>query len=83
MVETKRYTMAELYELHRVIIRHCRTIPAGPARNDHRQIASSMRSLSRDKDWLAIYTVDGLEWGRRAAWWPGDAPDDSARHPLT
>ena len=57
-VETKRYTMAELYELRRVIIKHSRSLPPGPARNEHRQIASSMRSLSRDKNWLAVHTVD-------------------------
>jgi hypothetical protein len=57
-VETKRYTMAELYELSRVIIKHSRSLPPGPARNEHRQIASSMRSLSRDKNWLAVHTVD-------------------------
>jgi hypothetical protein len=60
-VETKLYTMAELYELRRTIIRHCRSIPIGPARNEHRQIASSMRSLSRDKRWLAVHTVDGIK----------------------
>ena len=57
-VENKRYTMAELYELRRVIIKHSRSIPPGPARNEHRQIATSMRSLSRDRDWLAVHTVE-------------------------
>lgn len=32
-VETKRYTMAELYELRRLLIRHSRSMPPGPARN--------------------------------------------------
>jgi hypothetical protein len=59
-VEETRYTMAELYELRRVIIKHSRSIPPGPDRNEHRQIASSMRSLSRDKNWLAVHTVDGI-----------------------
>ena len=57
-VENKRYTMAELYELRRVIIKHSRSIPPGPARNEHRQIATSMRSLSKDRDWLAVHTVE-------------------------
>ena len=57
-VETKRYTMAELYELRRVIIKHSRSIPSGPARNEHRQIVASLRSLSRDKRWLAVHTVE-------------------------
>jgi hypothetical protein len=56
-VETKRYTMAELYELRRVIIKHSRSIPRGAVRNEHRQIASSMRSLTRDGNWLAVHTV--------------------------
>jgi hypothetical protein len=59
-VETRRYTMAELYELRRVIIRYSRSIPPGPVRNEHRQIASSMRSLSWDRRWLAVHTVDGI-----------------------
>jgi hypothetical protein len=60
-VETKRFTMVELYELRRVIIKHSRSIPPGPARNEHRQIASSMRSLTRNKRWLAVHTVDGIK----------------------
>ena len=51
-VETKRYTMAELYELRRVIFRHSRTLPPGSERNQHRQIARSIRSLFRNKKWL-------------------------------
>ena len=60
-VEAKLYTIAELYELRRTIIRHCRRMAPGPARNEHRQIASSMRSLTRDRNWLAVHTVDGIE----------------------
>jgi hypothetical protein len=57
--ETKLYTMAELSELRRVIIQHSRSIPPGPARNEHWQIASSMRFLFKDKAWLAVHTVRG------------------------
>ncbi len=60
-VETKRYTMAELYELRRVIIKHSRSMPPGPARNEHRRIAASMRSLSSDREWLAAHTADGIK----------------------
>jgi hypothetical protein len=56
-VEIKRFTMAELSELRRIIIKHSRSIPPGPARNEHRQIAHSMRSLCKDKGWLAAHTV--------------------------
>jgi hypothetical protein len=59
-VEVYRYTMAELYELRRVIIKHSRSIPPGPVRNEHRQIATSMRSLIRNEKWLAVHTVHGL-----------------------
>jgi hypothetical protein len=60
-VEDRRYTMDELYQLRRLIIKHSRLIQPGPARNEHRQIAVSMRSLARDRDWLAIHTVDGIK----------------------
>jgi hypothetical protein len=60
-VETRRFTLAELYELRRVIIRHSRLIPPGPARNEHPQIAHSMRSLFRDKAWLAVHRVTESE----------------------
>ena len=53
--------MVELYALRRVIIRYSRSIPPGPERNEHRQIANSMRSLARDRKWLAVHTVDGAE----------------------
>jgi hypothetical protein len=63
-VETKRYTMAELYELRRVIFLHSRSIPPGAVRNEHRQLARSMRSLIDDKAWLAVHTVSS---GKKAA----------------
>ena len=53
--------MAELYELRRIIIMHSRSMPPGPARNEHRQIATLMRSLTCDKGWLAAHTVDGIK----------------------
>jgi hypothetical protein len=60
-VETKCYTMAQLYGLRLTILRYARSTPPGPARNEHRQVASSMRSLARDKRWLAIHIVDGIK----------------------
>lgn len=56
-VETKRYMMAELYDLRRSIIRHSRALSPGSARNEHGQVARSMRSLVKDKRWLAVHTV--------------------------
>jgi hypothetical protein len=60
-VETKRYTTAELYELRRIIIKHSRSMSPGPARNEYRQIATSMRSLSDDQGWMAVHTVNGIK----------------------
>lgn len=60
-VETKRYTMAELHQLRWAIIKHSRSMPHGPARNEHGQMATSMRSLSNDREWLAAHTVDGIK----------------------
>jgi hypothetical protein len=53
--------MAELYGLRLTIRRYACSTPPGPARNEHRQVASSVRSLSKDKRWLAIHTVDGIK----------------------
>lgn len=60
-VEERRCTMVELYELRRVIIKYSCPIPPGLARNEHRKIAALMRPLTRDRDWLAIHTVDGIK----------------------
>jgi hypothetical protein len=57
-VETKRYTMAELYERAG---RYSRSFPPGPVRNEHRKIATSMRFLSKDRNWLAVHTVGSAE----------------------
>lgn len=55
-VVTKVYAMAELYEMQRLVITHARTIPPGPERNQHRQIAKSIRRLLGDPTWLANHT---------------------------
>jgi len=57
--EDRRYTMAELFEIRRLIIGHARSLPPGPKRNELRQIASSLRRLFRDKVWLAGHTFQG------------------------
>jgi hypothetical protein len=53
------YSQAELIEQRRNILRYARSFPPGPERNQHRQVASSLRRLFRDKKWLATHTVDG------------------------
>jgi hypothetical protein len=53
------YTMLELIELRRQMLRFARSLPIGPERNGRRQIASSLRSLFRNKAWLNAHTVEG------------------------
>jgi hypothetical protein len=44
-----RYTMAELINLRRQMLRFARSLPRGPERNERRQIASSLRRLFRNR----------------------------------
>jgi hypothetical protein len=53
------HTMSELIELRRQMLRFARSLPRGPERNNRRQIASSLRSLFRNKAWLNAHTVEG------------------------
>jgi len=50
------YTMSELLELRRQMLRFARSFPPGPERNDRRQTADSLRRLFRNKEWLAAHT---------------------------
>jgi hypothetical protein len=52
------YSKAELTEYRRNILRYARSFPPGPERNQHRQIALSLRSLFKNEKWLAAHTVD-------------------------
>ena len=52
-----KYTMSELIELRRQMLRFARSFPPGSERNERRQIASSLRSLFRNKAWLAEHTT--------------------------
>jgi hypothetical protein len=52
-----RYTLVELVETRRQILRFARSVPIGPARNHHRQIAWSLRALFRDDAWRAAHVV--------------------------
>jgi hypothetical protein len=51
------YTMSELIELRRQMLRFARSLPPGSERNNRRQIASSLRSLFRNKAWLDAHTT--------------------------
>ena len=56
----QRYRIVELAELRRQMLQHSRTVPPGPERNQHLQIAISLRRLFKDKAWLDAHTVEGL-----------------------
>ena len=45
------YSNAELIEHRRNILRYARTFPPGPERNQHRQVALSLRTLFKDREW--------------------------------
>jgi hypothetical protein len=45
------YTKTELIEHCRNILRYARSLPPGPERNQHRQIARSLRTLFRNSRW--------------------------------
>jgi hypothetical protein len=55
------YSVAELVELRRQMLRFSRSIPPGPDRNEHRQIATSLRWLFKNKAWLDAHTVEGSQ----------------------
>ena len=54
------YSKAELVEYRRNILRYARSFPPGPERNQHRQIALSLRALFRNREWLARHSQDDL-----------------------
>ena len=56
-VEERRYTMAELIGLRRTMLLFSRSIPPGSERNQHLQIAISLRRLFRSKAWLGVDTT--------------------------
>ena len=51
------YGMAELIKHRRNILRYARSFPPGPERNQHRQIALSLRALFKKKDWLEAHVL--------------------------
>jgi hypothetical protein len=44
-----RYSISQLVQLRRQMLRFARSLPPGPERNERRQIASSLRSLVRNR----------------------------------
>jgi hypothetical protein len=57
--QTQLFTLAELSELRGNTLRYARSFPPGPERNQHRQIALSLRALFRNPKWLNAHTVEG------------------------
>ena len=54
-----RREMTYFIELRRNVLRYARTFPPGAERNQHRQIAFSLRALFRNRTWLNDHTIDG------------------------
>ncbi len=53
------YSLEELTELRRNTLRYARAFPPGSERNQHRQVAVSLRKLFRGKKWLRAHTCEG------------------------
>jgi hypothetical protein len=51
------YDKAELIEYRRNILRYARSFPPGPERNQHRQIALSLRTLFRNENWREAHVL--------------------------
>jgi hypothetical protein len=51
------YSEAELVEQRRNILRYARSFPPGPERNQHRQIARSLRALFKSREWLEAHVL--------------------------
>jgi hypothetical protein len=54
------YSQAELLELRRNILRYARAFPPGPERNQHRQVALSLRALFRNREWLDCHMLNDV-----------------------
>ena len=52
------YTQAELIGLRRTMLLFCRSFPPGPERNQHWQVAQSLRRLFRNKAWMTAHASD-------------------------
>jgi hypothetical protein len=58
MVKYKpRYRIGELHYLRRTMLVAARALPIGAKRNEKRQVASSLRTLFHNEEWLAEHTA--------------------------
>ena len=55
------YTLDELTELRRTMLRYARSFPPGAERNQHLQIAVSLRRLFRNEKWAAAHIIEGSQ----------------------
>jgi len=55
------YSIEQLVELQRNTLRYARSFPPGAERNQHRQVAMSLRGLFKNKTWLDAHTVEASE----------------------
>jgi hypothetical protein len=53
------YSPDELAELRRTMLRYARSFPPGDERNQHLQIAVSLRKLFGNEKWLDAHTIKG------------------------
>jgi len=53
------YSIGELIALRNQMLRYARSFPPGPERNQHRQVALSLRGLFKNKVWLEAHTIEG------------------------
>ena len=53
-----RYTVEQLLELRRQMLRFARSVPPGPERNERRHIAESLRMLFENREWLDAHLAD-------------------------
>ena len=57
------YRIDDLKLLFRDILIYARSFPPGNKRNQHRQIARSLRRLFGNKEWLDAYTIESPKYG--------------------
>ena len=55
----QRQSIEEFIETRRDMLRCARSFPPGPDRNQRRQIALSLRTLLKNKNWLDAHTWKG------------------------
>jgi len=53
------YRMDDLKVLRRDVLLHARSVRPGSERNQHRQIALSLRRLLKNQEWLNAHTLNG------------------------